>query len=159
MPRPKRDFAREEAELRAELEGSKIIDLVADGLSQLEEDWARALVKARPASRLSHIAAMRAAAKRGIEPSVALEASKHMAKAAEWRELANTGATSGGEGLGGWYRLLELRLAWAWMLAGAAKDPSIKRQGRELCKELERHRKDLFPERRGDLDVLKRIFK
>jgi hypothetical protein len=80
MPRPKRDFEREEAELRAELEGSKVIDLVADGLSQLEEDWARALVKARPAGRVSHIAAMRAAAKRGIEPSLALEASKHMAK-------------------------------------------------------------------------------
>jgi hypothetical protein len=45
------------------------------------------------------------------------------------------------------------------MLAGAAKDPSIKRQGRELCKGLERCREDLFPELRRELDVLKRKFK
>jgi hypothetical protein len=152
------DFEKEEAKLRAKLDGREGENALP-WLVELEADWARALVKAKPSQRTpSVITAIRAVAKRGIEPSLVLEASKHLAKAEHWQAEYAAGATGGGEGLGRSYALTDLMLARAWLLAGAAELPSIRKQGRELCSRLER-RRNMLPAQRRELDALKQIFK
>jgi hypothetical protein len=158
MASPKQDFPKEEAELRAKLDDPEAWDALL-WLAQLEADWARAIAKAKPAKRAQLLTAMRATAKRGTEPKLVLEAAEHLAKAERWQAKYASGASGGGEGLGRWYGLLELRLARAWLYAGTADVPAIRKLGRELCKQLDRDREDSLPERRRDLDALKRIFR
>jgi hypothetical protein len=155
MASRKRDFEKEEAKLRVKYKGPKE-GLAAYELAELEQDWARALIKAKPSSKADVVTAMREAAERGIEPSLVLEAAEHMAKADQWRAKAASGAGSGAEGLIEWHEVLDVRLARAWLLSAAAKVPAIRKQGSELRKALWRD-EYLSPEQRRDLRVLKRI--
>jgi hypothetical protein len=63
MASRKRDFPKDEAELRAKLDDPEAWDALL-WLAELEADWARAIAEAKPAKRAQLLTATRATAKR-----------------------------------------------------------------------------------------------
>jgi hypothetical protein len=148
MPRVRRDFEKEEAKLRKGLDGKERWKTVSY-LKSLEEDWARALVGAKPSGSLK--AAIKAAAKSKLDPSLALEAAKHLANAERWAHDFASYATSGAEGYVAMGYVREIQFAHAWMLVTASANAKLR--ARAICQGLEG--RDLDGYERRELDKLK----
>jgi hypothetical protein len=150
MPRVRRDFEKEEAKLRKGLDGNDRQKAV--GLLQvLEEEWARALAGAKPGGSIR--TAMKAAAGPKLDPSLALEAAKHLANAETWAWEYASYATSGAEGMVAMGEVRTLRVAHAWMLVAAANN--AKSRALELHQKLQRDRENFDSYERRELDKIK----
>jgi hypothetical protein len=154
MPRVRRDFEKEEAKLRKGLDGNDRQTAVG-GLQVLEEEWARALVGAKPGGTIR--TAMKAAAGPKLDPSLALEAAKHLANAEKWAWDYASYATSGAEGMTAMGEVRTLRVAHAWMLVAAATN--AKSRARELYQKLQRDRENFDSFERRELDKIKACLK
>jgi hypothetical protein len=150
MARVRRDFEKEEAKLRKGLDGEERWKAVSF-LHALEEEWARALVGAKPDGSLK--TAMKAAAKPKLDPSLALEAAKHLVNAEKWARDYASYATSGAEGSVAMGYVREIQFAHAWMLVTASTNAKLR--ARALCKGLEGRRENLDAYERRELDKLK----
>jgi hypothetical protein len=144
-----RDFAAEEAALRAGLDGERWKAVYA--LRALEDEWARHIVGGASGAL---VAALRRAYELGLEPGLALEAAEHLARAETWQAEIASWATSGAEGLAAMAEVHELKLARAWLLFVSGADRSRARV-RQLCAELERDPNGVAARLRPHLAALK----
>jgi hypothetical protein len=113
MTQHRRDFATEEAALRAQLDANDPLALF--GLRALEEKWARSLVNAKTSGPT--LSALRSALATGVDENVAERCADHLKKAAGWQRQIASFATSGAEGIAAIREARELELAQALVFA------------------------------------------
>jgi hypothetical protein len=153
MTRAARKFAPEQLLLLEKLDSPERWRILHD-LCELECDWARSLVAARKGGGIR--AAIRSAVKPKLDPTAALEAAGHLAKAEKWQREIASYATGSGDGLAAMDDVYELQLARGWMLVAAANNAASA--AIDLCRKLHRN-ENLEANQKRELEKLKSSLK
>lgn len=151
MTQHRRDFATEEAALRAQLDAKDPLALF--GLRALEEKWARSLVNAKTSGPT--LSTLRSAVATGVDKNIAERCADHLKQAAAWQREIASFATSGAEGSAAISEARGLELAQALVL-GASKDSASRSRALQLCRSLERVGDGLNATLRKELQRVKR---
>jgi hypothetical protein len=130
------DFAAEIATARSRLDAEPF--LAAQDLRAIEESWARQLLGVASAGDIA--AVVRRRVKAALEPTIAGEASAHLAEAEKWQEQIGRYATGAGEGLASMGALRSLQMARAWIevtLSRAAGHEAATKRALALASEID----------------------